>query len=90
MTPTCPPAPQQLLNGACKYDWGAQKCFYSVFNCSNVTAASLTEASGPGGGDSMLAASCATQNVTKSLPDLAVYNSSVCTLGRHTAHQCRA
>ena len=71
---------QQLLNGACKFDWGAQKCFYSTFNCANVTAANLTS-SGSSGDDTLLAASCATKNVTKSLADLAVYDASVCTTG---------
>jgi hypothetical protein len=75
---TWPAHLQQLLNGTCNFDWGAQKCFYSTFDCANVTAANLTSGSGD---DTLLAASCATQNVTRSLADLAVYDASVCTTG---------
>jgi hypothetical protein len=46
-----------------------------------VTAANLTSSGNNSGDDMLLAASCATKNVTKSLADLAVYDASVCTTG---------
>ena len=71
-------APQQLLNGTCQWDWGQAKCAYSTYNCANVSSIASNSSMKM---DNGLVATCAAKNVTSTLKDLAVYNSSVCYAG---------